>query len=149
MGEDTVLAVGHSGPLGQDRAGRFLEPLRELSGDPWGTPGPPHRELPRGVSTSWDGARRGPEQPLGGAELGRPFPADLPGACKPPVSRSVAEAECRRPSGRARVRPALGPRWAPPLTVRRVSLFQVTMPGEPVDVACGVDHMVTLARSFI
>ena len=28
-------------------------------------------------------------------------------------------------------------------------LFQVTMPGEPVDVACGVDHMVTLAKSFI
>lgn len=28
-------------------------------------------------------------------------------------------------------------------------VFQVTMPGEPVDVACGVDHMVTLAKSFI
>ncbi|XP_006889726.1 PREDICTED: Williams-Beuren syndrome chromosomal region 16 protein [Elephantulus edwardii] len=27
--------------------------------------------------------------------------------------------------------------------------WRVTMPGEPVDVACGVDHMVTLARSFI
>ncbi|GAB1290247.1 RCC1-like G exchanging factor-like protein [Apodemus speciosus] len=26
---------------------------------------------------------------------------------------------------------------------------KVTMPGEPVDVACGVDHMVTLAKSFI
>ena len=37
-GEDTVLAVGHSGPRGRDRAGRFLEPLRELSGDPWGRP---------------------------------------------------------------------------------------------------------------
>lgn len=28
-------------------------------------------------------------------------------------------------------------------------VFQVTMPGEPLDVACGVDHMVTLAKSFI
>lgn len=27
--------------------------------------------------------------------------------------------------------------------------WRVTMPGEPVDVACGVDHMVTLAKSFI
>ncbi|XP_007518033.2 RCC1-like G exchanging factor-like protein isoform X2 [Erinaceus europaeus] len=27
--------------------------------------------------------------------------------------------------------------------------WRVTMPGEPVDVACGVDHMVTLARSFV
>ncbi|XP_065780859.1 RCC1-like G exchanging factor-like protein isoform X2 [Muntiacus reevesi] len=27
--------------------------------------------------------------------------------------------------------------------------WRVTMPGEPVHVACGVDHMVTLARSFI
>ncbi|XP_044532343.1 RCC1-like G exchanging factor-like protein [Gracilinanus agilis] len=27
--------------------------------------------------------------------------------------------------------------------------WRVTMPGEPVQVACGVDHMVTLARSFI
>lgn len=27
--------------------------------------------------------------------------------------------------------------------------WRVTMPGEPVDMACGVDHMVTLARSFI
>uniref|UniRef100_A0A4W2H9S6 RCC1 like n=1 Tax=Bos indicus x Bos taurus TaxID=30522 RepID=A0A4W2H9S6_BOBOX len=27
--------------------------------------------------------------------------------------------------------------------------WRVTMPGEPMDVACGVDHMVTLARSFI
>lgn len=33
--------------------------------------------------------------------------------------------------------------WVPGL------VFQVTMPGEPVDVACGVDHMVTLAKSFI
>lgn len=49
--------------------------------------------------------------------------------------------------------PGSGPHWAParppPLTVCWASLFQVTMPGEPVDVACGVDHMVTLARSFI
>lgn len=28
-------------------------------------------------------------------------------------------------------------------------VLQVTMPGEPVDVACGVDHMVTLAKSFV
>lgn len=28
-------------------------------------------------------------------------------------------------------------------------VFQVTMPGEPMDMACGVDHMVTLAKSFI
>lgn len=28
-------------------------------------------------------------------------------------------------------------------------VFQVTMPGEPVEMACGVDHMVTLAKSFI
>lgn len=27
--------------------------------------------------------------------------------------------------------------------------WRVTMPGEPVDVACGVDHMVTLAKSFV
>uniref|UniRef100_I3MMB2 RCC1 like n=1 Tax=Ictidomys tridecemlineatus TaxID=43179 RepID=I3MMB2_ICTTR len=27
--------------------------------------------------------------------------------------------------------------------------WRVTMPGEPVDMACGVDHMVTLAKSFI
>lgn len=27
--------------------------------------------------------------------------------------------------------------------------WRVTMPGEPMDVACGVDHMVTLAKSFI
>ncbi|XP_055993686.1 RCC1-like G exchanging factor-like protein isoform X1 [Sorex fumeus] len=27
--------------------------------------------------------------------------------------------------------------------------WRVTMPGQPVDVACGVDHMVTLAKSFI
>ncbi|XP_036136438.1 RCC1-like G exchanging factor-like protein isoform X5 [Molossus molossus] len=27
--------------------------------------------------------------------------------------------------------------------------WRVTMPGEPLDVACGVDHMVTLAKSFI
>ncbi|XP_001368436.2 RCC1-like G exchanging factor-like protein isoform X1 [Monodelphis domestica] len=27
--------------------------------------------------------------------------------------------------------------------------WRVTMPGEPVQVACGVDHMVTLAKSFI
>lgn len=30
-----------------------------------------------------------------------------------------------------------------------LSFLQVTMPGEPVDMACGVDHMVTLAKSFI
>lgn len=28
-------------------------------------------------------------------------------------------------------------------------VLQVTMPGEPMDVACGVDHMVTLAKSFV
>ena len=79
--------------------------------------------------------------------MGRPFPTDLPGVCKPPfpgrwlkLSGSVAGPVAE---------PGSGPRWAPPLTVWRVSLFQVTMPGEPVDVACGVDHMVTLARSFI
>ncbi|XP_023393318.1 RCC1-like G exchanging factor-like protein [Pteropus vampyrus] len=27
--------------------------------------------------------------------------------------------------------------------------WRVTMPGEPMDMACGVDHMVTLAKSFI
>ncbi|XP_012382723.1 RCC1-like G exchanging factor-like protein isoform X2 [Dasypus novemcinctus] len=27
--------------------------------------------------------------------------------------------------------------------------WRVTMPGEPMDVACGVDHMVTLAKSFV
>ncbi|XP_035876741.1 RCC1-like G exchanging factor-like protein isoform X2 [Phyllostomus discolor] len=27
--------------------------------------------------------------------------------------------------------------------------WRVTMPGEPVDMACGVDHMVTLAKSFV
>ncbi|KAM9583319.1 RCC1-like G exchanging factor-like protein isoform 1-T1 [Trichechus inunguis] len=27
--------------------------------------------------------------------------------------------------------------------------WRVTMPAEPVDVACGVDHMVTLAKSFV
>lgn len=83
--------------------------------------------------------------------MGWPFPADLPGACKPPfpdrrlrLSGSVADPDAE---------PGSGPRWVParppPLTVHRVLLFQVTMPGEPVDVACGVDHMVTLARSFI
>ncbi|XP_012888640.1 PREDICTED: Williams-Beuren syndrome chromosomal region 16 protein [Dipodomys ordii] len=27
--------------------------------------------------------------------------------------------------------------------------WRVTLPGQPVDVACGVDHMVTLAKSFV
>lgn len=28
-------------------------------------------------------------------------------------------------------------------------LLQVTVPGEVVDVACGIDHMVILVKSFI
>nr|XP_055248769.1 RCC1-like G exchanging factor-like protein isoform X3 [Gorilla gorilla gorilla] len=37
----------------------------------------------------------------------------------------------------------------PTLASQNVGTTGVTMPGEPVDVACGVDHMVTLAKSFI
>lgn len=31
----------------------------------------------------------------------------------------------------------------------RVCVFQVTVPGEVVDVACGVDHMVAITKSLI
>lgn len=30
-----------------------------------------------------------------------------------------------------------------------VCLIQVTIPGEVVDVACGVDHMVSMVKSFM
>lgn len=55
----------------------------------------------------------------------------------------------KSPRGRAGLRRRLGGfRTMSPHAVLGLVL-QVTMPGEPVDVACGVDHMVTLAKSFI